>query len=359
MGIKINKSKFFFFALVLVCIFLGIFFSFILPSKFYNDADLIVTDPYNEIGLIGSYPFSMFFYKITSLKYFPYFVVALIQLPILYYIIYKLGVPKKFEVFYLRNVLIYICFLLISVFLCMPSKEFINFIYIALIAYLFKTKRYSLVKTIIISFILFLFFSVFFRTYFAFIPIFSLVMYFFSFFKSKYRAINLIVITIFSAIFLSIAYGFVKGKYISQSTREAHNRERIGNDDAQSMLQSPLPTNTWYGESIGISYGYFSVNIPLNGIINHYKKPQVIAFVLWQLTLFLFLFIRFQNCLVRKEDQKYELWLFFFVFSYFMVQGLFEPDLGSAVRHKFSIFPLLYLAFYYDSFIPSREKLKY
>ena len=39
-----------------------------------------------------------------------------------------------------------------------------------------------------------------------------------------------------------------------------------------------------------------------------------------------------------------------------MVQGVFEPDLGTSIRHKIGFLPLIYFALYYDRFI-EREKL--
>ena len=54
------------------------------------------------------------------------------------------------------------------------------------------------------------------------------------------------------------------------------------------------------------------------------------------------------------RNENYELWLFYMLFSYFVVQGVFEPDLGSAVRHKIGILPLIYYLLYYEDF---RKKL--
>ena len=49
MKIIINKNLYFFIQLVLLCLLVGIVSSFILPSKFYNDAEIIVNDFHNEI----------------------------------------------------------------------------------------------------------------------------------------------------------------------------------------------------------------------------------------------------------------------------------------------------------------------
>jgi hypothetical protein len=335
MKIIINKNVYFFIQLVLLCLLVGIVSSFILPSKFYNDAEIIVNDFHNEIGFIGSYPFSILFYKITLLKFAPYFLVALIQLPLLYYLIFKIGVPTSFNRLNIKNVLMYIGFFLIALFICIPSKEFINFIYLSLIVFIFKDKKYSLQKTLWLSFALFVLFGLFFRSYYLFVPVIATLMYLFTFININNKTIKTILFSI--------------GKYISESTREMHNLERLRSDEAQSMIQSPIPTDSWYGETFGVFYGYISVNIPLNGI-HQLLKPQVMAFIIWQLFIFYLLYLRFEKCIQNRSAFQYELWVFLFVFSYFVVQGMFEPDLGSAVRHKIGIFPLIYFAIYYDKF---------
>ena len=61
-------------------------------------------------------------------------------------------------------------------------------------------------------------------------------------------------------------------------------------------------------------------------------------------------------CLIIKFNKAREasnsafderLWLFHIVFSYFVIQGVFEPDLGSSIRHKFGVLPIIYQAIFY------------
>lgn len=350
MKIVVDKNKYFFIQLVIICLLVGIVCSFILPSKFYNDAEIIVNDYYREAGLIGSYPFTILFYNITYLKSIPYYLIAIIQLPILYYILFKIGVPHKFNYLNIKNILVFTGFFLIALFICIPSKEFINFIYLSFIVFIFRGEKYSLKTSLFYSFILFTVFGLFFRNYYLFIPIIATFMYFFTHIKINNKTIKSIIFSIFIAITMSFSYKLIVGKYISESTREFHNIERMGSLDAQSIIKSPIPTDTWYGETIGIFYGYISVNIPVNAI-KHILKPQVIAFIVWQLFMFYILYLRFQKCIQNKEKYKHQLWIFLFIFSYFVVQGLFEPDLGSAIRHKIGIFPLIYYVLYYEKFI--------
>jgi len=349
MKIILSKNAYFFIQLAIICLLGGIVCSFILPSKFYNDAEIIVNDFHNEVGLIGSYPFTIFFYKITLLKFIPYFLVAIIQLPILYSLLYKIGVPTNFNHLTTKNFLVYIGFFLIALFICIPSKEFINFIYLCLIVFLFKDKKYSLQKSLWLSFALFVILGLFFRSYYLFVPVIAIMMYLFTFIKIANKTIKTVIFSLFIAVVMSFSYKLITGKYISESTREMHNLERLNSDEAQSMIQSPISPDSWYGETFGVFYGYVSVNIPLNAVYQ-LLKPQVLAFIIWQLFIFYILYLRFQKCIKNRQTYHHELWIFLFIFSYFVVQGMFEPDLGSAIRHKMGIFPLIYFAIYYDKF---------
>ena len=338
-----------FIILSLITLAIGIVLPSILPERFMYDAITIVTDKYNEIGLVGSYPFSMWFYKYTGLGALPFPLVALIQMPILLYVLYRLGVPDRFYYLDLKNLMAYISLIILGIFVSMPSKEFINFLVMALIPFMLSRKRYSRNTLVVLAMLIFIGFGAWFRPYYVLIPILSFAMFLIAKIKIKNKHFALILIGIAVAICMSLSYGVVKGQFLSQNTREHLNDERTRADDANSMITSPLSADTWYGEGFGISYGFFSVNLPLNGL-RFLLKPQIIAFVLWQLILFILLFIYFGNCLKKKNYYKYEIWAFYFLFSYFIVQGVFEPDLGSAMRHKMGMFPIIYFALYYDYF---------
>jgi len=107
--------------------------------------------------------------------------------------------------------------------------------------------------------------------------------------------------------------------------------------DANSMISSLVKPETWYGETIGILYGFVSINIPVNGL-KHLLSPQIIAFVIWDIFLFCILLVFFSGCLKNRKKYKYELWILLISFSYFIVQGIFKSDLGTAIRHKMGVF---------------------
>ncbi|MFD2892245.1 hypothetical protein ACFS5J_09500 [Flavobacterium chuncheonense] len=345
---KINKNIFYFYAFIGIILVLGVIFPFVLPQNFFNDAYVIVEDRFNEIGLIGSYPFTMSFYKYTGLKYLPFSIIALIQLPILYYLLRKIGIPKDFHMVTVKNLLVYLALLMIAIFIGMPSKEFITFIFIWYFVFIFLNHKKSISKKIRIGILLFLIFSFIFRPYFIFIPVIAIGMNLLSKVNIKDKVVSSVFTGLTIMVFMSISYGIVKGKHFSQQTREELNEER-GMVDANSMLTSPIEPNTWYGETVSIVYGFFSVNLPVNGL-KHFLKPQILVFIVWQFFLFYILLVRFYSLIKHKKELSAEYWLMLFLFAYFIIQGVFEPDLGSAVRHKIGVFPLIYYLLYYEDF---------
>ena len=354
MKTKILKSKAAFLLIVAANLIVASLAFFILPPKFFYDAAIIAYDRGNEIGYFGSYPLSILLYKISGLRYLPFPVIALIQFPVLMYILYKIGIPEHFERLNVKNLLVYMGILMIAVFVSMPSKEFITFLYLSPIVFMCRNQEISLKKTILYSILLLLIFGALFRPYYLLIPVIGGGMYLISLLSFKNKTVTTIFYGLLIAVFLSFSHGILKGKYLSEISREVVNNDRVGSADANSIIISPVEADTWYGETIGIFYGFFTVNIPLNGL-KHIFSPQIIIFIIWQLLLFYILLVRFAKCLIDRKAYAKELLVLLIIFAFFIVQGVFEPDLGTAVRHKMGIFPLIYFALYYESF---RKKLQ-
>lgn len=353
MKLIMSKNRFIFYIMFSFTLMLSLISTFVLPDRFFYDTKVILIDKFNEVGLIGSYPFTILFYKLTFLYKLPFFLIALIQFPLIMFLLYKIGIPEKFHILSIKNIIIYIGFVMIAIFLCMPSKEFINFFYIGLIPFVFIKNFNSSFKKMVTIQLIILFFGIFFRPYYLLIPIISAIIFTTSKVNFKNKTITSLFFGILFLLFLSISHSFLKGEYMSQTNRESLNSERT--KDNNSMIVSPVETDTWYGETIGIFYGFFAINIPVFEGLKHLFSPQILFFVIWQLFLFYILLIRLSRCIKDRTNKKEELWLLSILFAYFIIQGLFEPDLGSAVRHKIGIFPLIYFALYYDDF---RRKIR-
>tara|TARA_B100000900_G_scaffold10793_1_gene8914 strand:+ start:96 stop:1154 length:1059 start_codon:yes stop_codon:yes gene_type:complete len=345
---QLSKNQILFILIGIATITTGAFAHFFLPEKYYYDAVLIATDPYNQKGIINSYPVAMLFYDTLFLNKLPYSIVSIIQLTIIFYFFYKLSVPKNFTKLYLSNILIWSALIALSIYISMPSKEFINILFIFFIAFIFKSKRYKPKIKIYIILVLFGLFGLWYRIYFIMLPILAVVSFLVFRLKISKKIITSIFVSVLAAIFMSISYAVVSGEYISESTREELNEKRKGRQDSQTLIVSPIRTNNPIGEAVGIIYGYITVNLPFESIIKFYYKPQVILFSIWQILLFYVLIIKFNKAReVSKSPFDERLWLFHVVFSYFVIQGVFEPDLGSSIRHKFGVLPIIYQAIFY------------
>lgn len=355
----LKKNNTVFGAIIIATTLIGICSPFLLPDKYYYDANLIAFDPGNEKGLIGSYSFTMWFYDFFKLNSLSYSVIAIIQLPIIFLIIRKLGIPSMFSKLYLRNAVVWITFLILGVYLAMPSKEFITIIYIGFICFVLKSNLQLHFKILVVS-LMFVFFGLWFRPYFSLIPILAIGVSLVSKVKIKNKLFFNILIGLLIACFISLSYGVLKGEFMSQSSRERLNTKRIGRDDSQTLIISPVRTDTFPGESVGIFYGFFTVNLPINGL-RFFYKPHVIAFVLWQLIMSIYILLFYRRCLKQRNSFKQEIWIFHYIIAYFIIQGIFEPDLGSAVKHKLGLTPLIYLAIYYDQKLinVSKKTVKY
>ncbi|PQJ16236.1 hypothetical protein BST99_11340 [Aureicoccus marinus] len=296
---RIRKKTIGYFVLFVITLLIGFMTSKVLPEKYFFDANLITQDPYNQKGLMGSYSFCMWLYDITGLNRLDYSIVALIQLPIIFLVLWSIGVPDRFNRIYLSNAVIWVTLLLCSVYIAMPSKEFVNFLYIALLVKVLLG-RSAFWPKIVVVFLLLFWFGVWYRPYYLLVPFFAAVLYFGSFIKLKNTGINNVIFGLFFACLLSLSFGVVKGEYLTEGTRERLNKDRKGREDSQTIILSPVKTDNVIGESVSIFYGFVSVNFPVNGF-RFYNKPQVIAFILWQLVLLSYLFFQYNRCMKKQE----------------------------------------------------------
>ena len=348
MSVVIKKNKFIFFGLAIINLFVSVLAYFVLPARFFVDAKYITLPSLHGIEDIGSYGFTIAFYKKSFLAVLPFPLIALIQFPVLIYILFKIGIPKNFHFINIKNLLVYVSFFMLAIFVSMPSKEFITFMFISSIPFLYQSNVPNKYK-VPLSMLFLVAFGLVFRIYFVIIPILAIGMYFVSFINFKNKITATFFYGILIAIFISLTHGLLKGEFMSEMSREMVNNVRKSGD-VNSMIVSPIQTNVWYGESIGIIYGFFSVNLPLIEGIKHILSPQIVAFIVWQLMVFYILCVRYLRCLINKKQNKFEMWTILYVFAYFIVQGIFEPDLGTATRHKIGFLPLIYYIFYYDYF---------
>lgn len=351
----LGAGKEFFILLCLLSIIFGAVSYYILPEKFFFDARLIVEDPFKERSFFGgSFPLTMSVYHYSGLSFLPYSIVAVIQLAIVFYCLNKIALPKDFNVFKIRNLFIYVSFFLCAIFIGQPSKEFISFLLMMVIVGVLQDEKTSFERKIIYIALL-LFASSVFRPYLLIIPFLLVSMLFFSRLKIRENKPVWILIFCFSLLLvLSVVFKVIKGDYLSEYARERINDLRVNDLYANTIIVSPLRPTSFFGEVVSIFYGNFSVNFPINAL-RFYYKPQIIFFVLWQIVLFVIFFQRLRQYLVDIKKYKVELVVALLLLSFFALQGVFEPDLGSAIRHKIGIFPLIYYMIYDESICKRRN----
>ena len=224
-------------------------------------------------------------------------------------------------------------------------------LFTVLIVFIITYKRFSLGVTILFSSLAFIVFGVLFRPYFVFMPIVAFPIYLITKIHFKNRWIMALCLGGLTILFLSFIYKLTNGDFFSEMTREELNRNRLlaGDSNADTMIVSPIPITNLFAEAFSILYGFITVNFPINGL-RFFYKPQVLAFIVWQILISGIVILRFGKLLSSYPKYKKELWLMSFLLAYFIIQGNFEPDLGSAVRHKIGILPIIYYLFYYDDF---------
>ena len=168
---QLSKNQILFITIAFISVVLGVFAHQFLPDKYYYDAILIATDPYNQKGFINSYPVAMMFYDTFFLNKLPYPILAIFQLSIIFYCFYRLSIPKKFTKLYLSNILIWSALIALSIYISMPSKEFINILFIFLLAFILKSKKLKQKTKITAILVLFGLFGLWYRIYFVMIPV--------------------------------------------------------------------------------------------------------------------------------------------------------------------------------------------
>lgn len=343
---RISKSQFFYIVLILLGFVITIMGPLVLPSRFYYDSTTILTNPYNLKGIIGSFEFSTWFYKVTFLEKLPYFIIGIIQYAITCFIIHKILPPQNYHKLTVKNFIIICLYVVLAIFMASPTKEFISFLYFSVLVFIVLNNRK---KKFLKATLWILLFGYFFRDYFFIVLFTSFSLYFLMQIKITNRKLLFFVYGISILLVISFAFGLLKGIYITNYTRESLNSSRT--TDNNSAIQSPLETDTWYGESVGIVHGFISVNYPLNAYLK--LSPPILVFATFQFLLMFFL-IRKLKIYVIPDNDKFKKWFFYFCISYFFVQGLFEPDLGSAIRHKIGVFPLIYFMLNYEFFKEKR-----
>lgn len=179
-----------------------------------------------------------------------------------------------------------------------------------------------------------LIYAAFFRPYWLLIIIMTFSLRFFP--KTHSKFVNVFRITfvlVLELIVILVVYRLLHGSSILD-IRYSINAGRIDTGNSQSMIPSLFKNTNLFYELANIGYTAIIMILPV-----HLSALSQIMYYAW---LYLILFLLkepFKQLLDgRTECSIYLL----FLLSYIVVQTLFEPDLGSCLRHQIIFFPVIF-----------------
>lgn len=316
----------------LLMLFLAIFSRNIFPSYFFFDNGTIraymeMPISINDKGYLNT----ALFLKSLGFKYnspyiyeqlYGYFVYILLSLLLL--IKYKMNLEKMY------NLILFLFFsVLFSAYFTQYSKEIV-FMSLLLIPLSVSTqKNYLIVWS---SF--FLIYAYFFRSYWFLTIILSFVIMYFM--KKKYsRGKKALIIFVFSlfAVFFMILINWYINKTFLTDTRFDVNQTRIGSIYANSMIKNVVNNTSVFTDMINYLYCMANLFLPIGGIGS---MNMIFYYLFFYVCLF-----KIYLELKKENFNKIDMYFVSVVISFFIVQGFFEPDLGSALRHQAILAPIL------------------
>ena len=148
---------------------------------------------------------------------------------------------------------------------------------------------------------------------------------------------------LFFAVILSTLFGFhyIAGYPISDA-RITVNLDREGTLDAQTLLSNLFYSSSVFADFGNIVWGFTNLLFPFYVIILF--KAQYILMGVFQM-IFVVLMLRFW-VLLERHSQRYPvkvLLAFYLWIAFIFVQGSFEPDFGSFLKHQAAFVPILIL----------------
>lgn len=300
----------------------SIFVERILPTNLFVDSQTIRSVMNNsnlKFNPNDSYSSAAAFYRIIGFNSStPHFFESLLSTLVLIIFFRLLLNKEQFIVLSVPNMVVivvtmffYLCFFSVM------SKDLIAFFILILTCFFYDKKRFFFVLMTGV-----LIYGMLFRSYWL-ITVPLTLMVNFAFKKNNYLLIFLGMVLY--VLLVSYCYFLFTGNYIS-ALRDQTHMVLSANTNINNLF---LPINIVYDylNSLNTMLNLF---IPLDGL----GSPSEIIYYLWTYyCLYLCLSV------VRKKHQNKSsnLNLVAFFLSFIIVQGLFEPDMGSALRHQLVI----------------------
>lgn len=334
-----KNGNFIIFFLGLIIFFISLLKEFILPSKYFYDGNLIFNLINNNIDIsyFDSFNNTAF---IFSLFPFPEYSINILGSFFITISLYW-SIRSKILNFYPINVLIlYSIFsMIMSVYLTQPSKELICLFIIFSLFFFGKTVYGFYFWLIIVAT-----YALFFRSYWF---IYGVVVFlnfnlFYKQFSIKkfifYNSIIIMAIVISYQLFYQVSISLI---------RDSINIDRLSSEDAVTIINNIIPNydilSSWLNAILHSLLLFIPIPLAMLGGVIYTISSLLI------LSIFLLTFKSYYEICNKCNNSVLSRACFFSIISFPVVQGLFEPDYGSFIKHLSPMLPLI-LYIYMRSF---------
>jgi len=361
--IHVKRSSLFFFFLYLEGL-LGLFAGQqVLPDKYFNDSRTIWRFMFSDqsLGFFDSYANTARFFNVIGLRFVdsPLFqglicyTIAFFCLHSIYKLV-KVPVSKGIFVFLLIWNVPFV------IYMGQLSKDLIVVMILALQLHLIHRKRKGHVFSVIVLTALY---ALFFRHYWIIILYISAIFFLmitkdFNLLGIKFQRTRILFgkyfmklsrpikysLLIFGIIVLQFA-AYLNSIYLTDA-RTRVNLARLGDPEAVTLINNLLPNQSVFTDLVNWISGWLRLLIPVE-VMRHGGLQHVAFSILHIVTISAFLLmVRF----LKKSGQGNRAvdWSIAWLISFSFVQGIFEPDFGSYLKHETALLPMfLYLMLSY------------
>jgi len=319
----------------------------LLNQRFFFDQDTIL-DYITSVSSFSfgshSYENTAYFYKVLGLSN-SLTLVILTSFAFSLYVCFKLLFLERtlslFSFIYIISFL-----LLSSIFLQLYSKDF--FVLILLSIPIFYRGKFGYIIFFTLAFL----YATYLRQYWFLILGASLMLYIFDKYVQPIKSISLLfLLGVIGLVILAFLFELSLGVGLN-SFRDQVNLAREGTADAKTIILPYVPISGPLSEALNAIITWVLLIIPVPLLLAGSVRHILSAF------LTLYLFYRFwkntsfslKKSNSRRNESRH---LIFLMFSFTLVQSIFEPDYGSFLRHLTPVFPLF---IYFDILCTNERK---
>jgi hypothetical protein len=163
------------------------------------------------------------------------------------------------------------------------------------------------------------------------------------FLSGKVRMRNFVLLVITLLLAMSFVFYQTQGFYLSE-IRNTMNQASIGSPDVITIILNLLPTSNIFLDVLNGLISAVRFKFPVELIfLGNIKYLAFIAFQLW-LTSVVFRSAKIYFSTKQNMGLRFKFSLSIII-AYWLIQGFFEPDFGTALRHQFPLLPFFIYLF--------------